>query len=67
VLIDFAADSGAAEMYTADERKMSIFPNKKAVSMLWYSETNPVIQAPRRYRLESSSSSFCGATARYRA
>jgi hypothetical protein len=49
VLIDFQA---ATETYTADESKMSIFPQQKAISMLWYWETKSVNQAQRRYRLK---------------
>jgi hypothetical protein len=52
VLIDCPADSGAAETYTADERKMAISPQQKAVFVLWYRETKSVIQEQRRYRRE---------------
>jgi transposase len=52
VLIDCPADSGAAETYTADECKMAISPQQKAMSVLWYWETKSVIQVQRRYRRE---------------
>jgi hypothetical protein len=46
------ADSVAAEMYTADERKITISPKKKAMSLLWYWKTKSVIQVQRHYRWE---------------
>jgi hypothetical protein len=47
VLIDCPADSGAAEMYTADKCKMAVLPQQKVVCMLWYWETKPVTQVQR--------------------
>jgi hypothetical protein len=54
ILIDCLADSGAAETYTADKRKMAVPPppQQKAMSVLWYWETRSVIQMQRRYRRE---------------
>lgn len=53
VIIDFATDTGAAEGYAADERKMAVFSPQKAISVLWYWEIKSVIPVQRRYRLES--------------
>jgi hypothetical protein len=59
MLIDCPADSGAAETYTADERKMSVLPSpppprpkKTVVSVLGYWETKSVIQVQICYRRE---------------
>jgi hypothetical protein len=49
VLIDFLADSGDAEMYTADQHKMAVSPQQKAMSVLHHWETKSVIQVQRRY------------------
>jgi transposase len=46
------ADSGAAETNTADERKMAISPQQKAMYVLWYWEAKSVIQVQRCYRRE---------------
>lgn len=34
LLLDFLADSGAAEMYTADKHKMAVSPQQKVISVL---------------------------------
>jgi hypothetical protein len=46
----FPADSGAAETYTADWRKMAVSPQEKTTSVMWYWETKSIIQVQRRYR-----------------
>jgi hypothetical protein len=38
VLIDYPADSGAAETQTAEKFKMAVSPQQKAMSVLWYWE-----------------------------
>lgn len=52
VVIDCPADSGAAEMYTADEHKMAASPNQMAMSELWNWETKSVIERQKRHRRE---------------
>jgi hypothetical protein len=54
MLIDCLADSGTAEKYTADKRKMAISLQQKAISLLWYWETKSVIQVQRHYSLTHS-------------
>jgi hypothetical protein len=44
VLIDCLADSGVAEMYTADEHKMEVSLQQKEVSVLHHWEIKSVIQ-----------------------
>jgi hypothetical protein len=43
VSADCPADSGDDETYTADERKMAVSSQQKAMSVLWYWETKSVI------------------------
>jgi hypothetical protein len=44
VLVHCLADSGAAETYTEDGRKMVVPPQQKVMSFLWYWSTKEVIQ-----------------------
>jgi hypothetical protein len=63
MLTDYPADSGAAEMYTADEPKMAVSPQQKAMSVLYrggkinYYSSAKTLPSMENKRLEDSPSS----------
>jgi hypothetical protein len=50
--VDCPANSGTGETYTANECKMTVCPQQKAMTVLWYWERESVIQVQRHYDQE---------------
>jgi hypothetical protein len=50
--VDCLGDIGASETYTAEQPKMAVSLQQKAMSVLWYWKTKSVIQVQKHYRRE---------------